>query len=245
MQLWYFGIRGHLINLTVKTMKSIFMRWLIPAIVIVATSCVAHAQFGIGLGLAAAGDNLQQAGGELADLFRKDSITYGDVSGSIGFYVTGKGKLELGKNLSLIGDISYVYFQSSELTLTDATVNQQDSTVSATFDVGTSLIPIGVGAEAGISIGPIRPYVGAQGTYTFVNRTYAYLRGAQELKDADIGNKSAGDGELGVAISGGVQFGIGPLKLDAGARYNLANALTTDDGEQSMRYLQVGVAALF
>ncbi len=226
-------------------MNSIIRRGLCIALFAVVTTCGARAQFGVGIGVAAAGDNLQQAGGELADLFSSDSITYDDVSGTIGFYVTGKARFELGEVLRFSGDLSYVYFQAKELTLTDFNVNTQDSTVAATFEVGTSLIPIGAGVEAVLPLGPLKPYLGLQGTYTFVSRTYAFVRGAQELDDADFRNKSAGDGELGVAISAGVDIGLGPLKLDVGAKYNLSNLLSTDENEKSMRYLQVGVAALF
>ncbi len=203
----------------------------------------ARAQFGIGVGIAAAGDNIGQAGGELRDLLNKDSISYGDVSGDIGFYVSGRARFEVGI-FRILGDISYIYFQAPEVTLTDVGFNAADSTVAATFEVGTSMIPIQIGGAVALPLPVVKPYLGAHLGYTFVNRTYTFIRGNGELERLDLSNKSAGDPEMGIAFSGGVEIGLGFATLDVGARYNLANLFTTSDGEQSMRYLQVGASLL-
>lgn len=203
-----------------------------------------HAQVGFGLGVAAIGDNVGQAGGSIKELILKDSIGYGDVSGDIGFYVTGRGRIELGP-VRLLGDLSYVYFQAAEITLTDASVNTADSTVNATFEVGTSLIPVYIGASIALDIPVIHPYVGGQIGYTYVNRTYTFLSGSSELNRPEFSNESAGDPEFGVAILAGAEIEIGPALLDIGARYNLSNLLTKDDDEKSMRYLQAGATFFF
>lgn len=204
----------------------------------------AHAQFGVGLGVAAVGDNIGQAGGEIRDLFQKDSITYGDVSGDIGFYVNGRGRLPLGP-INLVGDVAYIYFQAKQVNLTDVGVNAQDSTVNATFEVGTSMIPIYVGAEVALPIPVVKPYVGAQVGYTYTNRTYSFVSGNDKLRNLDLENKSAGDPEIGLALNAGVNLSLGVMGLDIGARYNLENLFTADDGEEPMRYLQFGATLFF
>jgi Outer membrane protein beta-barrel domain len=204
----------------------------------------ARAQFGFGAGIAAVGDNIGQAGGEVSDLFSKDSITPGDVSGDIGFYLSGRAKFGLGP-INLIGDISYVYFQSQQVTLESVSVNSADTTVRGEFNVGTSMIPINVGAVFALPTPVVKPYIGGQLSYTFVSRTYAFVSGAKEIEDKGIQNKSAGDPEFGLSINGGVEFALGVASLDVGARYNMMNLFTADDGEKSMRYLQVGASVFF
>lgn len=213
---------------------------------LVSGAMTAHAQFGFGAGVAAVGDNIGQAGGELSDLFSDDSITYGDVSGNIGFYLTGRAKIDLDP-IRLLGDISYVYFQSEQVTLTDVSVNSADTTVTGTFDVGTSMIPINVGAAFALPTPVVKPYVGAQLSYTFISRTYAFVSGATEIENKGIQNKSAGDPEVGAVILGGAEFALGVASLDVGFRYNLTNLFSTDEdaGEKSMRYLQFGASLFF
>ena len=225
---------------TMKRTASLF--WIVLA-TLACCATTATAQFGVGAGLAAVGDNVGQAGGELRDLLNKDSITYEDVSGDIGFYVSGRARFELGI-LRLLGDVSYVYFQSPEITLTDAAINAQDSTVNATFEVGTSMIPIQAGIAVALPIPVVKPYLGMHLGYTFVSRTYTFVSGSDELERLDLQNKSAGDPEFGLAFSGGIEIGLGFATLDIGARYNLANVFTIDDDEQSMRYLQVGASLM-
>lgn len=216
--------------------------WIV-LVVLACSAATARAQFGFGIGVAAAGDNVGQAGGELRDLLSKDSITYGDVSGDIGFYATGRLHLSLGV-FRLLGDVSYVYFQSPEVTLTDVGFNAADSTVDATFEVGTSMIPVQVGAAVALPLPVAKPYVGAHLGYTFVNRTYTFVRGNDELERLDLSNKSAGDPEFGIAFSAGVEVNLAFATLDVGARYNLANLFTMDANESSMKYLQVGASLL-
>ena len=216
--------------------------WIVLA-VIISCATTARAQFGFGIGMAAAGDNIGQAGGELRDLLSKDSITYGDVSGDLGFYVSGRLHLGLGV-FRVLGDISYVYFQSPEVTLTDIGVNAADSTVSATFEVGTSMIPVQAGVAVALPLPVAKPYLGAHLGYTFVSRTYTFLQGNGDLERLDLANKSAGDPEMGLALSAGVELGLVFATLDIGARYNLANIFTMDDGEEPMRYLQIGASLL-
>lgn len=222
--------------------RTAILFWMVLAM----TACcmtTARAQFGFGVGLAAIGDNITQASGELGDLIRDDSITYGDVSGNIGFYLSGRARFEVGP-VRLLGDVSYIYFQSSEITLTDAAVNVQDSTVNATFEVGTSMIPIQVGVGIALPTPVVKPYAAVHFGYTFVNRTYTFMSGGDELRRLDVGNKSAGDPEVGMAFSAGVEIPIVFATLDVGARYNLANLLSTATNEQPMRYLQVGASLI-
>jgi hypothetical protein len=205
---------------------------------------VASAQFGAGLGVAAVGDNVDQAGGELSDLFQKENITLDDVSGNIGFYVTGRARIPLGP-IRLTGDLAYVYFQSKNVTLTDAAVNPQDSTVSATFEVGSSFIPVFVGAEFALPVPVVKPYIGAQVGYTYTSRTYTFASGNDKLKSLDLQNKSAGDPEFGMALNAGVELSLGVAALDVGARYNLSNLFSQSDDEKSMRFLQFGASVFF
>ncbi len=207
-----------------------------------------HAQFGIGAGLAAVGDNIYQAGGELEDFLRKDKqeLTYGDISGDIGFYGTLRYKHPMGA-LRLTGDVSYIYFQASRITIvqisnTGTDPNNTDS-LKATFEVGTSIIPINAGLEFTIPVDVVRPYVGAALSYTFFNRTYADAEGDQGL--TDISNRSAGEAEFGAMLGAGVELSVASLTLDLGLRYSLANIFSMDENEQDIRYLQLGATLYF
>jgi hypothetical protein len=225
-------------------MKRITLILSILTVTMLCGGVAARAQFGFGAGIAAIGDNIGQAGGEVSDLLGKDSISYGDVSGDIGFYLTGRAKFEVGP-LRLMGDVSYVYFQAKEVTLESFGFNAGDTTVSGTFNVGTSMIPINVGAAIALPTPVVKPYIGAQLSYTFVSRTYAFVSGDAEIQNKGIQNKSAGDPEFGLSINGGAEFGLGFASLDVGARYNMMNLFTADDTEKSMRYLQVGASLFF
>lgn len=204
----------------------------------------ASAQFGVGAGLAAIGDNIGQARGELADLFSQEKITAGDVSGDIGAYLTGRVRFDLG-SLRLIGDASYVFFKDAEVTLTDANANVGDSTGSATFTVGTTMYPIAAGATIAIPTPVVKPYVGAQVNYTIINRTYTIVSGGSEWQSLQIQNRSAGDPELGLTLNAGVDLDLAFATLDIGARYNMMNVFSQASGEEPMRYLQVGASLFF
>lgn len=205
---------------------------------------VASAQFGAGLGVAAVGDNVDQAGGELSDLFQKETITLDDVSGNIGFYVTGRARIPVGP-IRLTGDVAYVYFQSKNVTLTDVGANAQDSTVNATFEIGSSMVPIFIGAEFALPIPVVKPYIGAQVGYTYTSRTYSFVSGNNKLRDFDLSNKSAADPEFGMALNAGVELSLGVAALDIGARYNLSNLFSQSDDEKAMRFLQFGASVFF
>ncbi len=225
-------------------MSNLLARLMGTAVGIAVTASAASAQIGLGAGLAAIGDNIQQARGSLADLFAKDSIAVGDVSGTIGVYGTVRGRLPVGKVMQITGDLSYTYFQNKDVVLTDLAVNP-DSTAQATFEVGTTLVPLNAGVQFTFPSKVIIPYAGAQLSYTFVNRTYAFVSGSDKLNSVTINNAAAGENEFGAALSAGIDIALGEVTIDVGARYNLANLFTQDDGEQGMRYLQVGAAILF
>jgi hypothetical protein len=204
-----------------------------------------RAQFGFGAGIAAIGDNIRQAGGEVADLVQKDSITYQDVSNGLGFYFTGRVKYGLGGPLRIIGDASYIFYPASQVTLVDANFNGQEA--SATFDVGSTLIPINLGLEVTLPIAVVRPYLGAEFTYTFVSRTYTIAKGDPNNSDfgADIANKPAKENEAGVAFGAGAELAVGPVALDLGGRFNLTNLFTKGTDEKSVSFLQLGATLYF
>jgi hypothetical protein len=220
-------------------------RILLAAFLLAALPVVAHAQFGFGLGVAAVGDNVRQAGGELADLIRKDSIGYNDVAGTFGFYATGRIKYPVGP-IRIIGDVSYIFFPAEEVTLTDYNVNT-DQTGSATFEVGASYIPLNAGIEFALPIPVVRPYLGAEFSYTLISRTMTLVKAdATGTVSPDVANKSAGENEAGLAIGAGAELAVGPVALDLGARFNMTNLFTKDtDIEKSINFLQVGATLYF
>jgi hypothetical protein len=226
-------------------MKRILGIYLGALVLVLAGPAVAHAQFGFGAGIAAVGDNISQAGGSLGDLLSADSLTYGDVSKGVGFYLTGRIKYGLGA-VRLIGDLSYAFFPSSQVTLVDYSVDQQNQAGTATFDVGTTLIPINAGLEAVLPLPVVRPYLGAEFSYTLVSRTYTIARAdANSQFAADVANKPAGENEAGLAFGAGAEIAVGPVALDLGARYNLANLFTKENNEKQMSYLQIGATLYF
>jgi|GEM_PF-1945621 len=200
---------------------------------------------GIGAGIAAAGTNIGQAGGELNDFFQQEQITYGGVADRIGFYGSINGRLGLLDFMRITADASYIYFQAAQVTLQSASINQADSTVNATFEVGTSMIPIYVGGAIELPLPIIKPYIGAQVGYTYINRTYSYVRGSDQLRDVDLSNKSTGDPEFGLAISAGVDLALGIATVEVGGRYTLANLFSTSGDDKPMRYLELGAAVYF
>lgn len=201
-----------------------------------------RAQIGVGAGIAAVGDNVMQATGAVGDLINKENISASDISGDLGFYVMGRYGIDLDP-IRLIGDASYVYFPASTITLTDA--NAGTSSSNATFEVGTTFIPIAAGATIRLPSPVVKPYGGAQLSYTYVKRTYTYVSGDSEIRDLQIQNKDAGDPEMGLTVNAGVEFDLGVGTLDIGARYNMMNLFTTATNEKSMRYLQVGALLAF
>ncbi|HVZ37656.1 MAG TPA: outer membrane beta-barrel protein [Candidatus Kapabacteria bacterium] len=217
---------------------------ILAAIVAMASYASAQAQFGFGAGLAAAGDNISQAQGELSDLFNKQNISAGDISGNLGFYAQGRVRIDLAP-INLIGDVSYIYFPSKEITLTQGTVNPSDSTGSARFDVGTSMIPIAAGATFALPLPVLKPYVGAQLCYTYIKRTYTFVSGGSQFQSLQIENTDASDPEVGMTLNAGVEFDLAVLTLDVGARYNMTNLFTTSGSEKPMRHLQIGASLFF
>jgi len=207
---------------------------------LVATLASAQIGFGAGLGLAALGNNIGQASGELGNLFAKDSISYGDVSGNVGFYGTGRVRFKADP-FWLMGDVSYVYFQSSEIQLRDFSNN------SATFEVGTSMVPVNVSATFAIPAPVVHPYVGVGLGATFISRTYTFtaVDGNGNASAWDVYNRSETEPEYGGQIHGGVEFDLGGVTLDTRLQYNMSNLFSTGDNENSLGYLQLGVALMF
>ncbi len=201
------------------------------------------AQFGAGAGVSSIGESVQRAGGEFESLFEKrgEELTYDDISGEIGFYGMVGARLPVG-HFRIAPEVSYNYFQASRIKLSGLTVND-DTTVSATFEVGTSLIPVSLGFEYLVPIGGINPYLGLYPTYTFVNRTYTRLEGDQI---GGIENASAGENEFGFGAEVGMEVGLAhTIWLNIRLRYTLLNALTTSDLEKSSGLLQLGTSLWF
>lgn len=202
-----------------------------------------RSQIGVGVGLASTGEDVFKAGGELEDLLRKDAenLTYGDLSGEIGFY--GKAGFKKGfGGFRLAGDVSYVYFQNSQIKLTTFSV-AQDTNVSATFEVGTNLIPVSLGLEYVLPISTVRPYVGVYPIYTFVNRTFTRLEGDMI---AGVENVSAGENEFGLGFEGGVELAaVNNLAITLSSRYTLANMFSADDNEGTFGLFQLGLSIWF
>jgi len=221
---------------------------LTSAIAMLAIGAPVHGQFGIGLGagLVAAGDGVSQAAGDLQDFISKDSLTFTDVTGNVGFTVVGRVRYGLSRYLGLNGDASIAFFSSENVQLTSASLNPEDTSVNATFEVGTTVIPVSAGVSAGFTAGPLRPFVGADIGLTFVKRTYTFVSGnTGGVDEVEIENKSAGDPELGVALNGGADLTLGPVVLEIGFRYNMANMLSQADGEDPMRYLRIAASIIF
>ena len=219
------------------------MTGIVPGIVLLMILCAgysANAQYGIGAGIAALGENINKAGGELDDLLHKDGddLAYEDLSGEVGVYGKVGYKHGLG-GFRLAADAAYIYVQKSRVELTQLDVSE-DTTVSATFEVGTSLIPISLGLEYALPTSSFRPYVGAYPSYTFVNRTFTYVEG-EEIKDVE--NKSAGENEFGMGFEAGAEFSLfNTVSLAVSARYTVLNMFSAEDGEDSHGALLVGAS---
>ncbi len=213
---------------------------------VAATSVHAQLGFGLGAGLVAAGDGVSDAAGDLKDFLGKDSLTFTDVTGNVGFTIIGRGRWKMSEVFSLNADASVAFFSSENVQLTSASANLADTSINATFEVGTTVIPVSVGLQAGLPAGPLRPFVGADIGLTFVSRTYTFVSGnTGGVNQVEIENKSAGDPELGLAVSAGTDINVGPIILEIGARYNLANMFSQADGEDPLKYLRIGASIIF
>lgn len=204
-------------------------------------SSVGRAQFGFGGGIASMGEDALQAGVSLTDLASKDSVTYADVSGGIGFYGIAQLKYGLGGPIRLNADVAYAFFPAEEITVKNINVGD----TSATFDVGATLIPITVGVDLVLPITFIRPYVGAQLSYTIFNRTLTYVKGDPSVNTPDVRNEWEGEDQWGVTVKAGAELAVGGVALDLGLRYNLANLFSKESGGSSMNYLQAGATLFF
>ncbi len=223
-------------------MTSIAKTLLTAALVGLAASGSALAQYGFGVGIASSGANLNQAAGNLSDLLSKDSITYSDVSGGFGAYVTARLKHSLGP-VRLIADAAYIYFPAKEVELTEVNVGGQEA--KATFDIGGSYIPIGVGLEYALPTPVIHPYIGAEVTYTFVSRSYAAVKGDVDAVSPDLSNHSTGS-DWGLMVGAGVELNVfSVMALDLGLRYNLENLFSKESTAPHAKYLQVGASLFF
>lgn len=198
-----------------------------------ASATSSMAQIGVGVGLAVAGDNVAEAGGALRDLVNRESITMDNVSADFGVYGSLRLRIPV-KPIRVIGDVSYVYFRSQQVQLTQTTVEN-----------GTSMIPVTLGVSYGMDLPVVSPYAGVNIGYTQVFRTYAYRSGSQDMNRATITNASAGDPEFGMGLNVGAEIKAGPVMVDAGARYNFMNLFTTSSDEKGMRYLQLGATLYF
>lgn len=201
-----------------------------------------HAQIGVGIGLAATGESARMAGGELEDFFNRgdNDVTYNDISGDIGIYGKVGGKYGLGM-IRLAGDISYIYIQNEKIRLSSLEV-AEDSTVSATFEVGMSFIPVSVGVEYALPLPVVRPYLGAYPTYTFVSRTYTFVEGDNI---SEFQNKSAGENEFGLGVEAGVEFSLFAFTMGVSARYTSSNLFTAEDNEDVLGMFQLGGSLWF
>jgi outer membrane protein W len=218
-------------------------RSLISSIVLAAALAgapCARAQFGIGAGVAAMGDNVIEAGVNLGHLFA-DSLQYGDIGGVVGGYVIGHFRYGYGSYGRLNLDVSYVFFPAETIRL----VKMSESSNEAVFEVGANLIPIALGGEVVLPNEHVRPYLGAQVSYTIFNRTFAYVQGNEAFNRDDIRSEWAGHDRWGLAFRGGAEFALGDVALDLGLRYNLASLFNAKEGENGMNYLQVGLSVLF
>lgn len=218
------------------------------AVVLLVTAIPSHAQLGAGLGagLVAAGDGVSDAAGDLRDFLSKDSLTFSDVTGNVGFTVIGRARWKMSDVFSLNGDASVAFFSSENVQLTSASANLADTSINATFEVGTTVIPVSLGLQAGLPAGLFRPFVGADIGLTFVNRTYTFVSGnTGGVNQVEIENRSAGDPEVGLALTAGTDLNLGAIVLEIGARYNLANMLSKQDGEDPLKYLRIGASIIF
>ena len=201
----------------------------------------AHAQFGIGAGAAAMGDNVLEAGVNFTRLFDGDSVQYSDIGGVVGGYVIGHFRYGYGSYGRLNLDVAYVFFPAETIRVTEVDASNN----GAEFEVGASLIPIALGGEVVLPNENIRPYLGAQITYTIFNRTFAYVQGDEQFNRDDIRTEWAGRDRWGLAFRTGCEFAIGRMALDLGVRYNLADFFHASDGDKTMNYLQIGASVLF
>lgn len=200
-------------------------------------------QIGVGVGLAATGESARMAGGEVEDFLRRgdNELAYSDISGDIGIYGKLAGRYGLGGGLRLAGDAAYIYIQNEKVRLTTLDV-AEDSSVSATFEVGTSFIPVSLGLEYALPTPVVHPYVGVYPTYTFVNRTFTFIEG-DEI--SEIQNRSAGENEFGMGVEAGVEFSLLALTVGVSARYTSANLFTADDNENVLGTFMLGGSLWF
>jgi opacity protein-like surface antigen len=222
-----------------------FAKLLPLALAALALTGTASAQFGFGAGVASSGANLNQAAGNLSDLLAKDSITYTDVSGGFGAYVTARWKQPVGP-VRLIADAAYIYFPAKEVVLTEVHVDPNHThQAQATFEVGGSYIPLAVGLEYALPTPVVHPYLGVQLTYTHVTRTFAAVRGDVDDISPDLSNRGTGS-DWGLMVGAGVELNVfSVMALDIGLRYNLENLLSKEEGVPDAKYLQLGASLFF
>jgi opacity protein-like surface antigen len=217
------------------------LQFLLAALFLLPAS--ASAQLGIGGGIAAMGSSIRGAAEDLNELRQRDSITYADVDGGIGFYGTFRIKYSYGGFWRFAGDVAYTYYPNENIRLVEY---EAGDTNSATFEVGASLITGSIGLDLALPTEGVRPYASGQFTYTIFNRTLARVSGSESIEDAEVQNKWEGSNEWGLAIGAGVEFAAGStLALDIGLRYNLANLFSMKETEPATNYLQAGVTLFF
>ncbi len=206
------------------------------------TALPVAAQPGVGVGAASIGEDLRKAGGELEELFEKrnEELTYEDLTGGVGVYGMIGYKRNFDKSgFRIAAEGSYVYFQTDQIRIRSLSIND-DTTVSASVEVGTSLIPISLGLEYALPTSPLHPYIGIYPSYTLVNRSYLIIEGNLP---AGFENASAGENEFGAAAEFGLEFGIlNGIGLGLRTRYTIANLFTADEFEESYGILQIGAA---
>ena len=202
----------------------------------------ASAQVGVGAGIASSGADIRQSSMRIGDVAGDDEVTYADISGGTGFFATARLKYGFAGPLRFAGDVAYIFFPSREITVTNVTINGEK--VSGTFDVGVTMLPVSAGIDVALPLPLLRPYVSAQAVYTFISRTSVWAGGDTELNSTEVTNSWEEESEFGASFGAGVELSLGFGALDIGARYTMADMLTSDDGA-SLQYLSLAATLYF
>jgi hypothetical protein len=197
----------------------------------------AQTHFGLFAGLSTPNDQINniynsskyQIGDNLLDYFRE--------SATVGYHIGAKIRFSMSDNFEFTGSAALHKFPESEIEVR----NPENDTLLAVLTTSQNIIPLTVGLNFYIINSTIGIYGTGELSYNYISYTV----------DADYQGvpipleRSTPDNRVGFGIGAGINFDIKLLILNLETKYNIANLIGTEKGEQQKNYLTVSLGVFF
>lgn len=219
-------------------MKKAFFIFIVTVLSLFSTKTASsQIVFGFNVGIATPNENIN-------DIYNSDRLEQQDFLGNLyregtqlGYQIGVKGRIPMSEDAAFTGGIAWTRFPETDIEVKDPETDE----VLTTLGTNQNIIPISAGLNYYLINTAFGVYAAGELTYNLISNSVDYKG------DLDVPiDTSPSDSRVGFGIGAGLDLAIPALfTVNMEGRYNLANLIGKEDGENTKTYFTFTLGIYF